>query len=223
MHVCLPQRWQVYSRPDSSITASRAAPISGHPRRDRRYALVAAVDHRDGPEGPGGYPGLRFTGPHDRSPDALRPTCRPRRRPPRVGPARSPPALHRPNNLPVSPPRPPSSTGSRVGCSSWRTTPLRRRLFHLVKRFGGEPRSSPDPRASWAPSTHVALGGEVRIPPDSATHSASTRPCVPEHPAAIGAQRRIPGSSGAHLSERGDAWMISSSLPCSSLRALSFS
>src|ERR1700679_2742795 len=63
MPVCLPQRWQLYTRPDSSITASRAAPISGHPRRDRRYALVAAVDHRDGPEGPGAYPGIRFARP----------------------------------------------------------------------------------------------------------------------------------------------------------------
>ena len=32
----------------------------------------------------------------------------------------------------------------------------------------------------------------VRIPLDSAAHSATTRPPVPEHPAAIGAQRRVP-------------------------------
>jgi len=51
----------------------------------------------------------------------------------------------------------------------------------------------------------------------------STRPPVPEHPAAVGAQRRDPGSGGPHLSERGDAWMISLSLPCPSLRALSSS
>jgi len=60
MHVSVPQRRQVYSRPDSSTTASRAAPLSGHGRRDRRYALVATVDHRDGPEGPSPHPGLRF-------------------------------------------------------------------------------------------------------------------------------------------------------------------
>src|SRR6202789_2603742 len=72
----------------------------------------------------------------------------------REGPARSPPALHRRPQLAGLPPRPPSSTGSGVGRSSYRTTPLRRRSFiHLVKRFGGGPRSSPDPRGSWAPST----------------------------------------------------------------------
>ena len=32
----------------------------------------------------------------------------------------------------------------------------------------------------------------LRIPLDSAAHSATTRPPVPEHPAAIGAQRRVP-------------------------------
>ncbi len=75
--------------------------------------------------------------------------------------------------------------------------------------------------------------GQVRIPADLATRSgstwapgpaaplrdrsAATAPCI-----GIGAQRRAPGSLGSHLSG-GDAWMISPSLPCSSLRALSIS
>jgi hypothetical protein len=62
MHLSLPQRWQAYSRPDSSTTASRAAPFSGHERCGRRYAPVATVGHRDGPEGPGGIPGPSLYG-----------------------------------------------------------------------------------------------------------------------------------------------------------------
>ena len=46
------------------------------------------------------------------------------------------------------------------------------------------------------PMKKSLLSGDVfaflRIPLDSAAHSATTRPPVPEHPAAIGAQRRVP-------------------------------
>ena len=115
MHVCLPHRWQLNIRPDSSTTASHAAPFSGRERRDRRYASVATVDHRDGPEGSGGTPSLRFVGAPMVDPSARAGQLS-------AGDDRggdlAQDAVHRlstgAHNLPVSPPRPPSSTGSGV-------------------------------------------------------------------------------------------------------------
>jgi hypothetical protein len=154
MHVCLPHRRQVYSRPVSSTTASRVAPFSGRGRCERRYALVATVDHRDGPEGPGTHPGLRFCG----HPSSI----------PRRAPANMPRTLTMATRAasPLSTGSPPAPTT----CRSPPSPPLVHRYrcggsvlphhavttttaFHLVKRFGGGPRSSPDARASWAPST----------------------------------------------------------------------
>src|SRR5271155_3849060 len=147
MHVCSPHRWQVYSRPVSSITASRAAPFSGRGRRDRRYALVATVDHRDGPEGPGGIPGPSLCGRRIIDPSAHAGQLLaddPGGELARYDVHRLSTGAH---NLPVSPLAPP-----RPPVPVWRLALPHRAAttanFELVKRFRGDPRSSPDLRAS---------------------------------------------------------------------------
>ena len=73
----------------------------------------------------------------------------------------------------------------------------------------------------------------LRIPADSATRSGSTRAPVPASPLRDRSAATAPGSGSERSDELldrwgltsrgGDAWMISPSLPCSSLRVLSIS
>src|SRR5271155_4385445 len=132
MHVCLPHRRQLNSRPDSSTTASHAAPFSGREHRDRRYASVATVDHRDGPEGSGGHPSLRLVGA---------PMVDPCARAGQLSAGDDPggdlaqDAVHRlstgAHNLPVSPPAPPPSPRSGAGGRPSPPPPLPPRGFAL--------------------------------------------------------------------------------------------
>ncbi len=107
------------------------------------------------------------------------------------------------------------------GASSTSTWPYDVRLFLEPASLLIEISTRGEALSRDVASIHADVAREVpvRIPLDSAAHSATTRPPVPEHPAAIGAQRRVPSPG----SERGDAWMISPSLPSSSRPALSSS
>jgi hypothetical protein len=131
----------LYSRPVSSLTALRAAQLSGHGRGDWRYAPVA---HRRSPrwvqKARGTARAFAFSAAatvaavHGVANLPARAAC-----------ALSP-ADH---NVPVSPldhrgPHRPRYLPHHAATTA---------DFELVKRSGGNPRSSPDLRASWPPST----------------------------------------------------------------------